>query len=104
VDPLQHDNAERLLSAVELACEVYEELEVYAASKKDELLGSLRKRARQTSSEVFAYAVRKVFGYKMTEADKLKLEGIFANPSWISIAINQLHSACAPPTSTTSTM
>ncbi len=104
MDPLQHDNAECVLSPVELACEVYEELKGYAASKMDELLGSLRKRARQTGSEVSAYAVRKVFGYEITEADKLKLEGIFVNPSWISIAINQLHSACAPPTSTTSTM
>ena len=105
VEPLARLNEiEDILFTPELACEIYNDLQGYVADRKSELIVGLRRKVHEAGSSAAYYAIQKIFGYEITESDKSKLEDIFQNPAWISIAISHLHSACTATTSTTTTM
>lgn len=88
--------AEDLASLVELGCELF-------GSWKEAIFDGVKTRIRGAGKATASYAVQKVFGYELSEEDQKKLAEIMQNPSWIPIAIDQMHQACASVKASAST-
>jgi hypothetical protein len=104
VDPLMGKSsafADDIGVFAELGCALYDELSNALATKKDSLLRGIKMRFVAAGRGTAAYAVRKVFGYELTDTDISKLDEVFSKPDWIPVAIDLLHQACASATTTT---
>jgi hypothetical protein len=80
--------AEDLALLVELGCELF-------GSWKEAIFDGVKTRVRGAGKAAASYAMQKLFGYELSEEDQRKLAEIMQNPSWIPIAIDQMHQACA---------
>ena len=74
--------AEDLALLVELGCEL-------VGSWKEAIFDGVKTRVRGAGKAAASY------GYELSEEDQRKLAEIMQNPSWIPIAIDQMHQACA---------
>jgi hypothetical protein len=79
---------EELAALVEFGCDIFDNL-------KKAVVQGVKTGVRGAGKAATAYAVHKIFGYSLTDEDETKINEILQNPSWIPIAIDQLHQACS---------